>query len=125
MQVKIKAHYLPYYQEDIAQGKIRLLITDVESRNKIKNTTESLCGENARSPLKWHKKDCTLEAKVSDVAMFMKENQACAQIDLLGLEVEVRLELRKYSFSSKYEHNRGEKIQGASAVIKSICVNVL
>ena len=118
-QVKIKAHYLPYYQEDMPEGKICLLITDSESRQKIRNVTENLCGEGARTPLKWHKKDCKLVAK-ADKVRCMKERETCILSDMLGLEVEVVVELRKYSIVSKYESNRGEKIQGTHAVVISI-----
>ena len=120
--LRIKANYLPAYQDDVPEKKICLLVSDRESRKKIRNTTKSLCGENARSPLKRHRGDYTLIAKVSDITIFIKENQACSQSDLLGLEVEVKLELRKYSFVSKYEYNKGEKISGTYAVISSIIV---
>ena len=118
--LRIKANYLPAYQDEVPEGKICLLISDRESRQKIRNTTKSLCGENARAPLKRHRGDYTLVAKVSNIAIFMKENQVCSQSDLLGLEVEIKLELRKYRFVSKYEYNRGEQISGTYAVILSI-----
>jgi hypothetical protein len=116
MKLNIKAHYLSDYQVDVPKGKICLLLTDSESRKKIKNTTVNLCNsECARLPYKWHKKDCTLVAKVSNIALFTKSGQACSMSDLIGLEVDATIELKKYCFRSKYEQNRGEKIQGTTA----------
>ena len=121
--VKIKAHYLPYYQEDVPAGKICLLISDPESRQKIRNVTENLCGEGAKLPLKWHKKDCKLIAK-ADKVRCMKGRETCILSEMLGLEVDVELELRKYSIVSKYESNRGEKIQGTHAVVVAMQTEV-
>ena len=122
-QVKIKAHYLPYYQEDVPDVKICLLLTDPDSRQKIRNVTENLCGEGAKLPLKWHKKDCKLIIKVDKVRC-MKGRETCILSDMLGLEVDVTLELRKYSIVSKYESNRGEKIQGTHATAIAIQTEV-
>lgn len=123
MSVKIKAHYLPYYQEDVPAGKICLLISDPESRQKIRNVTENLCGEGAKLPLKWYKKDCKLVAK-ADKARCMKGQETCILSEMIGLEVDVVLELRKYSIVSKYESNRGEKIHGTHAIAVSIHADV-
>lgn len=110
-------YYLPVYQEDIPKGKIAILLTE-DSHAKIQRMAATLTGRtDAKIPVRSHRGDHLLIAKINTVTMFMKGGEASCQSELLGSEITARIKLRKYCVVSKYEHNRGEKIYGTTASI--------
>ncbi len=75
---------------------------------------KSLAGEYAKTPIIRRGGDILLAVNVSDIAMYSNAGQAASLLDLLGKEITVKIKLQKYSLTSKFAKNQGEKISGVS-----------
>jgi len=101
-----------------APKKITLLI-DYDSHDKYMNVAKNLAGENAKTSIKRKGGDILLTVNVSDVALYTVGGAAASIRALLGLEIDVKLKIQRYTLTSKYEKNLGEKIAGISAKLVS------
>lgn len=123
MNINLKTHYLEIHQDNISDKnkKINLLL-DWDNRDKFMKVAKNLAGENGKTPINHRGNDTLLTVTVSDVVLCYLNGSAAALSDLLGNEITVNLKLQRYSLTSKFEKNKGEKITGVSAkLIKAEC----
>jgi hypothetical protein len=122
--MNITGHFLETYNPgflqnpDTAPKKITILI-DYDNHDKYMNVAKSLAGENAKTSITRRGTDVLLTVNVDLLAMYTVDGAAASIRELLGHEINIRLKVQRYSLTSKYEKNYGEKIAGVSAKLLS------
>jgi hypothetical protein len=117
--VKLRGYFLPMHNPDVenAPKKIHILLSEKENIDKIKRCAKNLAGDNAKIPVK----NKVLCATVNTTVLcYGEEGVASSFKDIIGNEVTVTIQLKRYSFKSKYEKNLGEKITGVRALLSAI-----
>jgi hypothetical protein len=119
----IQGYFLETYNEgikesEVAPKKITLLI-DYDSHDKFMRVTNNLAGEHAKTSIVRRGGDILLTVNVSNIAEYTLGGDASSIRELLGREINVNLKVQRYTLTSKYEKNYGEKIAGVTAKLMS------
>lgn len=124
--MKMRGHFLETYNgdfcaaiaKDLVPKKIVLLL-DYTEKDKFMNVATNLAGANTKTTISRHGSDILISLTIDALVTCSLDEKAATLNDLLGKEIICDIKITRYSLTSKFEKNRGEKIVGVSTKLKA------